>query len=133
MKPKDPARMRDTVRLAALVVVGALAAAGLAACSSSEPAGDVAKGPAGGEATALTIKGMKFEPSTLRAKTGEEIMVEVNNEDDTAHDFAIESLDLNTGTIEAGEVSTATLTVPEGGLEFVCTFHSDMKGRLEPK
>jgi plastocyanin len=79
------------------------------------------------------MKGMKFEPSTLRVKTGEEITVEVSNEDDTAHDFAIESLDLNTGTIEAGEVSTATLTVPKGGQEFVCTFHPEMKGRLEPK
>jgi plastocyanin len=133
MKSKDPAGIRGTARLAPLLLVGALATAGLAACSSSEPAGEVAKGPASGEATALTINGNRFEPSTLRVNADEEITVEVSNEDDTAHDFAVESLDLNTGTIEPGEVSTATLTVPKGGLEFVCTFHSEMKGRLEPK
>lgn len=132
MKSKDPVRIRGTSRLVPVLLVGVLAAAGLAACDSSEPAGDVAEGPAGGEATPLTINDNKFEPSTLKVKSGEEIMVEVSNEDDIAHDFAIESLDLNTGTIEAGKVSTATLTVPKGGLEFVCTFHSDMKGRLEP-
>lgn len=133
MKTQDPTRTRRPARPSLLLLAAGLAGVGLAACASSEPAGDVAKGAASGEATALTINGNKFEPSTLRVTAGEEITVEVSNEDDAAHDFAVESLDLNTGTIEAGEVSTATLTVPKGGLEFVCTFHSDMKGRLEPK
>jgi plastocyanin len=131
MKTQDSTRSRGAARLASLLLVAGLAAAGLAACSDSEPAGDVAKGPASGEATRLTINGNKFEPSTLRVNAGEEITIEVSNDDDTAHDLAVESLDLNTGTIEAGEVSTATLTVPEDGLEFVCTFHSDMRGRID--
>ncbi|MDQ4058042.1 MAG: cupredoxin domain-containing protein [Actinomycetota bacterium] len=131
MKTQDSTRSRGTARFASLLLVGSLAAAGLAACSDSEPAGDVAKGPASGRATSLTINGDKFEPSILRLDAGEEITIEVSNDDDTAHDFAVESLDLNTGTIEAGDVATATLTVPEEGLEFVCTFHSDMRGRIE--
>jgi hypothetical protein len=47
------------------------------------------------------------------------------------HDFAIESLDLNTGPIEEDAVATATFTAPESGAEFVCTYHSDMTGRIE--
>ncbi len=47
------------------------------------------------------------------------------------HDLAIESLDLNTGPIDEGDVATATFTAPEGGAEFVCTYHSDMTGRVE--
>ena len=47
------------------------------------------------------------------------------------HDFAIESLDLNTGPIEEGEVATATFAASESGAEFVCTYHSDMTGRIE--
>jgi len=133
METQDSTRFQGTHRLTSLLFVALFVAVGLAACSDSEPAGDVAKGPASGEATSLTINGNKFEPSTLRVNADEEITIEVSNDDDTAHDFAVESLDLNTGTIEAGDVSTATLTVPEGGLEFVCTFHSDMKGRIETK
>ena len=133
MKTQNLTRSLGSARLSSLLLVAVLAVAGLAACADSEPAGDVAKGPASGEATSLTINGNKFEPSTLEVNADEEITIEVSNDDDTAHDFAVESLDLNTGTIEAGDVSTATLTVPEGGLEFVCTFHSDMKGRIETK
>jgi|GEM_PF-2374157 len=51
--------------------------------------------------------------------------------DGMVHDFAIESLDLNTGPIEEDAVATATFTAPESGAEFVCTYHSDMTGRIE--
>jgi plastocyanin len=68
----------------------------LAACgNSSDPVGNVASGPATGDAA------------------------------------KIEAADLNTGTIEAGAVATATLTVPEGTTKFVCTFHSGMTGTIE--
>jgi plastocyanin len=48
-----------------------------------------------------------------------------------AHDFAIEAADLNTGTIQAGAVTAATFTVPEGTTEFVCTFHRGMTGTIQ--
>jgi plastocyanin len=57
----------------------------------------------------------------------------VTNDDSVAHDFAIESLDLNTGTVSGGEVANATFTVPDRGVEFVCTFHPDMTGRIKVK
>jgi plastocyanin len=107
-------------------------ALGMAACSSAEPAGDVAQGPAdGGNVVRMEMTDSKFLPADLDLEAGGEVTVEVTNNDDMVHDFAIESLDLNTGPIEAGEGATATFTAPEGGAEFVCTYHSDMTGRIE--
>lgn len=118
-------------RVVGLGLVAGLAATLLAACNESEPVGNVAAGPAAGAATVVVADDMKFNPASLTAEAGEEITVQVTNEDDMAHDFAIESLDLNTGTIEPGAVATATFALGENGAEFVCTFHPDMKGRIE--
>jgi plastocyanin len=113
--------------------VAGIVVLGLAACNSSEPAGEVASGAASGYAIEVVMDDQSFDPSELELEAGEEVTVEVTNDDDMAHDFAIESLDLNTGTVEAGEVANATFTVPDEGVEFVCTFHPDMTGRLKVK
>jgi plastocyanin len=111
-----------------------VAVLGLVACNSSEPTGDVARGASSdGDAIHVAMDDGSFDPETLRLAAGDEVTVEVTNDDSTAHDFAIESLDLNTGTVESGEVANATFTVPDEGVEFVCTFHPDMTGRIEIK
>jgi plastocyanin len=106
---------------------------GLTACNSSDPTGDVSQGAAPADSIEIVAKDESFDPETLDLQAGEEVTVEVTNEDDAPHDFAIESLELNTGTIEAGEVANATFTVPNEGAEYVCTFHPDMTGRIEVK
>jgi plastocyanin len=116
------------------VAVAGIVVLGLAACNSSDPAGDVASGAASdADAITMVMRDQSFDPAELELEPGEEVTVEVTNDDDMAHDFAIESLDLNTGTVEAGEVANATFTVPERGVEFVCTFHPEMTGRIEVK
>jgi plastocyanin len=110
---------------------GALALA-LAACGPDpEPSGDVTGGPARGEATRIVADDNHFDPNGLELDAGEEVEIEIRNNDDTAHNFAIGSLDLNTGTIGPGEVATARFTVPDDGVEFVCTLHDGMSGRIE--
>jgi nitrite reductase (NO-forming) len=118
--------------LRAVITVTALGVA-LAACSnSSDPVGEVASGPATGDAAKIeAVDGDRFTPATLELPAGEAVTIEITNADDRAHDFAIEAADLNTGTIEAGAVATATFTVPEGTTEFVCTFHGGMTGTIE--
>jgi nitrite reductase (NO-forming) len=118
--------------LRAVITVTALGVA-LAACSnSSDPVGKVASGPATGDAAKIeAVDGDRFTPATLELPAGEAVTIEITNTDDRAHDFAIEAADLNTGTIEAGAVATATFTVPEGTTEFVCTFHGGMTGTIE--
>ena len=99
---------------------------------SSDPVGNVASRPATGDAVKIqAVDGDRFTPATLELPAGEEVTIGITNADDRAHDFAIEAAGLNTGTIEAGAVATATFTVPEGTTEFVCTFHSGMTGTIE--
>jgi plastocyanin len=118
--------------LRAVITVTALGVA-LAACNnSSDPVGNVASRPAIGNAAKIqAVDGDRFTPKTLQLPAGEEVTIEITNADDRAHDFAVEAAGLNTGTIEAGAVATATFTVPEGTTEFVCTFHSGMTGTIE--
>ena len=112
---------RDKSVGARLAVAGALSAVLFAACASnSEPSGQVAQRPGGPDAVEVVAKG-----------SGQEVTVEIINEDDVPHDFAIEELDLNTGTIEPGDVASATFTIPDRAIEYACTFHSEMTGRIE--
>lgn len=114
--------------------VGALALVALvgAACGSSQPSGNVAEGPATGDAVQLVADNGDFTPGSIQLPAGEEVTIEIRNEDGTAHDFAVESLEVNTGIIEPGEAATATFTVPEEVTEFECTLHGGMSGRIEP-
>ena len=115
-----------------VITVTALGMA-LAACSnSSDPVGNVASGSATGDAAKIqAANGDRFTPATLELPAGEEVTIQITNTDDRAHDFAIEATDLNTGTIQAGAVATATFTVPQGTTEFVCTFHRGMTGTIQ--
>jgi nitrite reductase (NO-forming) len=116
----------------AAITVTALGVA-LAACSnSSDPVGNVASRPATGDAAKIqAADGNRFTPATLQLPAGQEVTIQITNTDDRAHDFAVEAADLNTGTIKAAAVATATLTVPEGTTRFVCTFHRGMTGTIQ--
>jgi plastocyanin len=106
----------------------------LVACTkTSDPSGNVGAGPVRGDAERIVIVDRAFEPKILELTAGEEVVIEVTNGDGGAHDFAIDSLDLNTGNIEPGEVATATFAVPEGTTKFRCTYHDGMEGRIEAR
>jgi plastocyanin len=129
----DGAPTARLARWALRVVITVTALGALAACSnSSDPVGKVAAGPATGEAAKIqAVDGDRFTPKTLKLPAGTAVTIEITNADGRAHDFAIEAADLNTGTIQAGAIATATFTVPEGTTEFVCTFHGGMTGTIE--
>jgi len=118
--------------LRAAITVTALGVA-LAACSnSSDPVGNVASSPATEDAAKIqAVDGNRFTPKTLKLPAGKEVTIQITNTDDRAHDFAIEAANLNTGTIKAAAVATATLTVPKGTTKFKCTFHRGMTGTIE--
>ncbi len=112
---------------AARGVIAAFAALVLAACGA-EASGDVHPGPGGPDAVAVVARDNTFEPPQLELPAGEEVEVEITNEGGTTHDFTVESLDLSTGPIEEGAVTTATLTVREGETTFACSIHGGMDG-----
>jgi hypothetical protein len=106
----------------------------MAACSStSAPSGPVSAGPASGDALELRIERGAFTASTLELPAGREIVIQVTNRDNKNHDFAVPSLNLNTGTLVPGGVATARVRTADQSLVFVCTFHGDMVGRLVPR
>jgi len=129
-KGKPAARLARWA-LRAVITVTALGA--LAACSnSSDPVGNVGAGPATGDAAKIQAAGgNRFTPATLELPAGQKVTIQITNTDDRAHDFAIEAANLNTGTIEADAVATATFTVPKGTTEFKCTFHRGMTGTIQ--
>jgi nitrite reductase (NO-forming) len=118
--------------LRAVITVTALGVA-LAACSnSSDPVGNVAARPAAGNAVKIqAADGNRFTPKSLQLPAGKEVTIEITNTDDRPHDFAVDAANLNTGTIKAAAVATATFTVPEGTTEFKCTFHRGMTGTIQ--
>jgi nitrite reductase (NO-forming) len=128
----EPAARLARWALRAAITVTALGVARAACSNSSDPVGNGASGPATGNAAKIqAADGNRFTPATLELPAGEEVTIQITNTDDRAHDFAIEAADLNTGTIKAAAVATATFTVPEGTTKFACTFHRGMTGTIQ--
>jgi nitrite reductase (NO-forming) len=129
----DGAPAARLARWALRAVIAVTALVALAACrNSSDSMGNVAAGPARGDAAKIqAVDGNRFTPATLELPAGDQVTIQITNTDDRAHDFAVEAADLNTGTIQAGAVATATLTVPEGTTKFLCTFHRGMTGTIK--
>ena len=127
-------RSGGRARPSLVLTTALLAVLALVACTpSSEAKGNVGTGETPDASVEITIDEGSFDPDTIQLPAGEEVTVQLTNEDGTVHDFAIETLDINTGTIEPGKSAYATFVMPEESVEFVCTFHSGMEGRIEPQ
>ena len=111
-------------------IVGlAVALVAIAACSRDR-SGDVQEGPGGSNAVRVVLVDDEFAPDVLRSDEGAKVTVEVRNDGSYGHNFTIESMDLSTGTVEPGQVVTATFVVPNGTTEYRCTFHPGMDGEI---
>lgn len=107
----------------ALVIVALVAAA----CGdATEPAQDDA---GTGEPVAITAANFAFDPTSVPAASGTELSIEVTNEDDVEHTFTAEAVDVDV-VIAPGDTGTVDVTVPDGGLTFVCRFHPSMTGTI---
>ncbi len=95
-----------------------------------ERSGDVHEGSAGADAVEVVQRDDAFEPEALHLEAGIEVDIEVRNEGSNDHNFTIDALELSTGTIEPGNVMTATFVVPNGSTEYRCTFHPSMRGEI---
>lgn len=127
--PRPPTSRRRRV---GPLLAGAAAAVALAACGIGPVAasGDVASGEADDADVTITMTDNAFAPDEAVVAPGESITLQVVNDGDAAHNLVIEDLDVSTGTVQPGAAAHATVTVPDGGVDFQCTFHPDMTGRV---
>ncbi len=68
----------------------------------------------------LTLDDFSFGPNAITAAAGQELTISLENSGATAHTFTGEGVDEE---LDAGGSATVTITVPDGGFEFVCRFH----------
>lgn len=93
--------------------------------------GNVTSGPGAAGAIKMEAADNIFEPKILTLTPGETVTVEVTNTGRRPHDWTVDGLTLSTGVMAPGAISHATFTVPDQGVEFVCTLHRGMDGKIE--
>jgi plastocyanin len=133
--------MRNLRLVGALVGMLALAAAGCGggddggsgggSAAAATTATTAATGGGAGEEIKLTVKGIKWDITTLDLKSGTSYTVEVTNGDSVEHNFTFRQAGANQD-IEGGEDAKVTFTAPAAGsYEFHCKYHpSAMKGTV---
>ena len=101
----------------------------LGACSSDgEPTG-TGDGGDGAAAQTMTIADFAFDPDTLTVPSGQDVTIEVTNNDDVEHSFTLDD-DSVSQDVEEGESQTVTLNLTEG-IGWHCEYHPDqMKGTI---
>ncbi len=79
----------------------------------------------------VTAKNFSFSPDSLEGHATHAVDLTFVNEDDTAHSFSIDELDVDVEA-QGGEENQATFTPNDTGtFEFYCKFHPQMKGEFK--
>lgn len=103
----------------------------LAGCGAGEQAaGDVHKGAAGAGAVRVVMQDDRFQPADLRVPAGSPVTLEVRNDGQKNHNLTIAGLDVSTGPMRHGDVTTVRFTAPKGTTQFRCTWHPGMVGQI---
>ncbi len=114
---------RGAFRLGAALFSAALL---MAACSSG---GGSTETGGGTEDQTITISDFTFDPSTLTVSSGQDVTIEVTNNDDVEHSFTLDDNSVSED-VEGGESQTVTLNLTEG-IGWHCEYHPDtMKGTV---
>lgn len=112
---------RRAFRLGAALLSVALL---LAACSSEGGSTDT-----GGGTQTITISNFTFDPDTLTEPSGQDVTIEVTNNDDVEHSFTLDD-DSVSQDVEGGESQTVTINLTDG-IGWHCEYHPDrMKGTI---
>lgn len=116
-------------RSRAFVVTLPVTLVALTGCTR-ERSGDGSEGTANAGTVEVVLEDDAFVPDVLRLEADAEVDVEVRNDGSYGHNFTVDALNLSTGTVDPGEVVTATFVVPNGTTGFRCTFHPGMDGEI---
>lgn len=88
----------------------------------------------GGEAIEVTALDNEFDPTEVEVPEGE-VTIRFTNDGTNSHTFTIESLGVDTDTVEPGQSTTVTFDAPTERTEFICKIHyesADMEGFISP-
>ena len=116
-----------------------LAAVGLlaAGCGGNDRPGGTVTAPAGGTVR-VTAKEYSFDPSTIVLPSAGTLRLRLDNRGTLAHNIKVEKDGRvlgGTPAFPAGESRSATVRLPEGTYDFLCTVgdHAElgMKGKLK--
>jgi plastocyanin len=111
---------------------GSASAATAAPQTTSAPSTTAAAAGGGGEdEVQLVATDFKFDKTSLEAKAGSQVKVELRNQGKAEHNFTFTEADANQD-VEAGEDATVTFTAPAAGTYgFHCKYHpTTMKGTI---
>jgi plastocyanin len=111
---------RHAFRLLAAVFSVALL---MAACSSDDGTDGSTDTGGGGSEQTITIADFTFDPSSLTVPSGEDVTIEVTNEDDAEHSFTLDD-DSVSQDVEGGESQTVMINLTEG-IGWHCEYHPD--------
>ena len=121
---------RSALTVAALVLL-------LAGCGGKDRPGGTVTAPAGGRVR-VTAKEYSFDPSTIVVRSAGTLRLTLANEGSLAHDIKVEKdgrVVGGTPPFPAGETRSATVRLPAGTYDFVCTVgdHAElgMKGKVK--
>ena len=85
-------------------------------------------GGGGAEDQAITIADFAFDPNTLTVPSGQDVTIELTNQDDVEHNFTLDD-DSVSQDVEAGEDSSVTINVTEE-IGWHCKYHPTMTGTV---
>jgi len=109
----------------------------LAGCGGKDRPGGTVTAPAGGRVR-VTAKEYSFDPSTIVVRSAGTLRLTLANEGSLAHDIKVEKdgrVVGGTPPFPAGETRSATVRLPAGTYDFVCTVgdHAElgMKGKVK--
>jgi plastocyanin len=87
-------------------------------------------GGGGGAGQTITIQNFAFDPSTLTLPSGQDVTIEVTNDDEgVEHNFTLDD-DSVSQDVEGGETKTVTLNLTQG-IGWHCEYHPQtMKGTI---
>ena len=122
-----------------LLALGLVALAAVSAACSSAAAQPLPSGPVDPNGPTIVAKDMKFAPTNIEVKAGQNLTLHFDNQDGAPHNVAVYT-DSSAGTpVSVGQIVTSATSdqvVPAlkaGTYFFRCDVHHDMTGTIVAK
>lgn len=86
-----------------------------------------------GTETEVEVDDFYFNPTTIKAKPGTTVKLELANESNTLHNFSLDDQSIDTDVPAGGNVDVMVTVPASGSVEFYCKYHkaSGMVGQVE--